>query len=203
MTIGWRETVSCPNCGTTVSTEQPVKAWIRGHTELDSRNACLCIGDSDLWVQRYGTRRTRWSVDRSTQYLMLVEVKTHGRDLDDPQRDLMLIVNDLLRTKTWKDQRAAGLFVTGHLQNVRIVHSYIGKRWVQVHCFGAHLLRLSGSTPLTSDLITWDRKEITQEQLVQLLRFDLSPDSLRPMEHRTHKRSVKAPTLFGDDGEVA
>lgn len=203
MTKGFRETVPCQRCGASVSSEQPIKTWIRKHEDLDSQKACLCIGDSDLWVHRYGTRNTRWKVDRSTQYVMLVEVKTHGRELDDYQRDDLLLINDLLRTNTWKEQRIGGSFVAGHMQNTRVVKSFIAGERVQVHCYGVHLLRLSGATPDDSDFIVWDRKDITREQLTELLRFDLHPDSLRPMEHRTHKRVVDLPTLFDDGQESA
>jgi len=182
--------------------EQPIKAWIRGRNDLDSRRDCIYICDSDLWVQRYGHRRTRLpGIDRRVQYVMLVEIKSHGREMDAGQRDLLAMVNDLLRTKGWKDQRIGGAFVAGHAQNARKVWSYIADEWVQIHCFGVHKLRLSGATPDDSDLLTWDRRQITVEQLVGLLRFDLSPDTLRPMEDRVHKRQSSAPTLF--DPEVS
>lgn len=200
MTTDWREYVPCVTCGAQVSTEQPIKAWIRSHRDLDSRKACLCIGDSDLWVQRYGTRRTRWKgTDRNTQYLMLVEIKTHGRDLDEPQRDLLVMVNDLLRTMPWKEQRSVGRFVLGHQQNVRMVHSYIAGRWVQVLCYGVHKVRMDGATPDSSTVITWDHKEINAEQFAKLLRFELNPDSLLRMEDRTRKRIVDYPTLFDEE----
>lgn len=189
MTTGWREVVACPRCGSPVSTEAPIKAWIRGHNDLDSRAACLCIGDSDLWVQRYGTRDWHTGVDRSVQYLMLVEIKTHDRELDPAQRDLLLMVNDLLRTKAWKDQRdVLGAFVTGHRQNARTVFSRISRGRVQVHCHGVHLLQLSGKTPDDSKRIRWDNKNITHDQLARLLRFDLQPDTLKVNDHRSHKR---------------
>jgi len=198
MTTGWRETIDCPQCGLALNTEQPIKAWIRKHHDLDSRNACLCIGDCDLWVQKYGTRAsTRPGVDRSVMYLMLVEIKTHGRDLDKPQRDLLHIVNQLLRTNPWREQRDAGRFVVGHKQNVRIVYSVMAGVRTPIHCYGVHKLTLSGSTPGDSSSITWDDRPIDRVQLVKLLRYDLSPDSLRPLEHRSHKAVVDMPTLFG------
>lgn len=188
MTTEWRETTPCPNCGVPVSTEQPVKAWIRTNPELDSIRQCLCIGDSDLWVQRYGVRRNpRTRTDRSVMYLMLVEVKAHGRDLDDSQRDLLSIVNQLLRTLPWKEQRDGGRFLPGHSQNARIVYGYIAGQRVQVQCYGVHKLRMSGATPSDSARITWDNKPISREKLVDVLRYDLNPDNLRRLEHRSHK----------------
>jgi hypothetical protein len=188
VTTGWRETVPCQRCGNQVSTEQPIKSWIRAHRDLDSRRACLCIGDSDLWVQRYGTRPRRSGVDRDTMHLMLVEIKTNARDLDASQRDLLYAVDQLLRTNGWKEERAGGRFRQGHPQNARLVYSYIAGRQVQIICHGVHKLRLSGSTPNDSDSIIWDKRPITVEQMVALLRYDLNPDSLRPIEHyRSHK----------------
>jgi hypothetical protein len=180
----------------------PFHAWVRGHPDLDSIRQCLCIGDSDLWVQRYGRRITRLGTNRDAQYLMLVEVKVHGRDMDAPQRDLLAIVNDLLRTNAWKEQRANGRFVSGHAQNERSVHSYIAGKRVRVYCYGVHKLRLSGPSPELSEWMTWSdgggtERYVSQRDLVSILRFDTNPDSLRPMEHREHKRRVQPePALF-------
>jgi hypothetical protein len=196
MTTEWRETVPCEHCGVPVSTEQPIKSWIRKHEDLDSRKHCLCIGDSDLWVQRYGTRRWHTGVDRSVMQLMLIEIKTHARDLNQPQRDLLHIVNQLLRTRPWKEQRADGRFVDGHDQNVRLIYSVIARKKVPIHCYGVHKLRISGATPDESEWMTWDDKKIGWDQLPAVLRFDLDPDSLRKMENRSHKRARDVPTLF-------
>lgn len=197
MTRGWRETVSCQRCGLNVSTEQPIKAWIRSHRDLDSKKQCLCIGDSDLWVQRYGIRKHQTGIDRSVMYLMLVEIKTHGDDLRGPQRDLLHVINQLLRTTPWKDQRVKGRFVPGHRQNARLVYSFIAGKSVRIHCYGVHKLRMSGATPDESEWITWDDKTVSTEQLLGLLRYDLNPDTLRRLEHRSHKRCSDMPELFG------
>lgn len=180
----------------------PFHAWVRGHPDLDSIRQCLCIGDSDLWVQRYGERNTRLGIKRDVQYLMLVEVKVHGRDMDAPQRDLLAIVNDLLRTNAWKEQRANGQFISGHAQNARTVYSYIAGKRVRVYCYGVHKLRMSAATPELSEWMTWSdgggiERYVTQDELLRLLRFETNPDSLRPMEHREHKRRLEPPaTLF-------
>lgn len=196
MTAGWRETVPCPHCGVPVSTEQPIKAWVRKHEDLDSKKHCLCIGDSDLWVQRYGTRRHHTGVDRSVMYLMLVEIKTHAGDLNQPQRDLLHIVNQLIRTKPWKEQRADGRFVAGHDQNVRLIYSVIAGKKTPIYCYGVHKLRISGATPDQSEWMTWDDRPIGWDQLPAVLRFDVDPDSLRKVEHRSHKQVVDVPALF-------
>jgi len=184
--------------------EPPINAWIRRHPDLHSVRDGICITDSDLWVQRYGIRRWHTGMDRSAMYLMLVEIKTHGRDMDNAQRDILHMVNQLIRTNPWKEQRDGGRFLPGHDQNVRIMFSVVAGRKTPVYCYGTHKLRMSGSTPDDSDWISWDDRTISPTELVKLLRYDLHPDSLRPMEHRSHKRRVTPPpTLFELDEGAA
>lgn len=198
MTAEWRETTPCLRCGTAVDTEQPVKAWIRKHEGLDSREQCLCIGDSDLWVQRYGVRRGNRGADRDVMYLMLVEVKTNGAKVNAAQRDMLVIVNDLLRTVAWKDHRADGKFELGHRQNARLVYSVIAGKKIQLLCYGVHRLTLPGATPDDSDWFQWDFNTLPIGELEKILRFDVNPDSLKPMEHRSHKRQQDAAPVKQD-----
>jgi hypothetical protein len=186
MTSGWRQYVPCPVCGTQVSAEYPFDAWVRANPELDSIKDGIVVTDGDKWVHRYAIR-TGGTMDRAVQYLMSVEVKTFEADLTPTQRDTLAIVNALLRTTPWKEQRANGQLVAGHAQNVRIVYSVLNGRRVQLMCYGIHKLRLSNGTPDDSEWMTWDDKPISTDQLVGLLRFDLHPDSLNRLEHRHHK----------------
>jgi hypothetical protein len=197
MTRQWRETVPCPKCGMRVSTESAFDRWVRNHERLDSVRDGVVITDGDKHVHRCHIRVKGESI-RDVQYLMDIEVKAFGRDMTDSQRDTLHIHNQLLRTNGWKKQ--LGRFLTGHEQNVRNVFSSYSGKHVQVIHYGVHKLRMTGADPVTSDRITWDDKQIDVDQLVGLLRFDVNPDSLRPMEHRRHKRiDDRAPTLFGED----
>jgi hypothetical protein len=196
VTTDWRETAQCPNCGTHVATEQPIKTWIRKHEDLDSREKCLWIGDSDLWVHKWAEQRTRHrGYNRDIQRLMLCEVKTYWRDMDESQRDTMWNIDRLLRTKAWKDQRLSGMFAVGHLQNVRVVYGLRAGKPIVLHCYGVHKLRMDGPTPDASNRLEWDNKKISVEQLLQLLAFEISPDTFKPIEDRVHKRLVDQPTL--------
>jgi len=188
MTADWRQYVGCPVCGAQVSTEYPFDTWVRQHPDLESIKDGIVITDGDKWVHRYAVR-TGGAADRSVQYLMSVEVKTFERDLSDSQRDTLAIINALLRTTPWKEQRLGGRLISDHAQNTRIVYSVLNGRRVQILCYGIHKLRLSGGTPDDSEWMTWDDKKITTAQLVGLLRFDLHPDSLRKMENRHHKHT--------------
>lgn len=210
MTSRWRGRVSCPECGAQVSTEQPIDAWIRNHPDLDSRKDGIVITDGDKFVHRYHVRtKGGWS-DRSVQYFMLLELKTFGADESLSQADTHSMFNQLMRTVAWRFQRGqSGRFPSGHPHNVRTVkvYSQFSQAYVQVINYGKHTLKLSGSTPEDSDSISWDGKthtpngkKIDPELLVQILRFDLNPDSLMPNDHRRHKRITKELDLFDLEG---
>jgi hypothetical protein len=104
-----------------------------------------------------------------------------------------------LRTVPWRNQRDRGKLKPGHDPDARIIYSVMNGCKIQLICYGVHKLRLSGSAPDASQWITWDDKPINEQTLTLLLRFDIHPDSLRPMEHRRHKRADHTPTLFEDD----
>lgn len=197
MTPAWREFIPCPACGAQVSTEPAFDKWIREHPQLDSVSDSVVITDGDKWVHRYAVRMGG-TKNRSVQYLMSVEVKTFEADMTPTQRDTLAMVNVLLRTTPWREQRLNGQLIPGHSQNVRIVHSVLNGRPIQLLCYGIHKLRLSHGTPDDSEWMTWDNKTITSGQLVKLLRFDLHPDSLRRMEHRHHKRTPERPMPLFD-----
>lgn len=194
MTPPWRQYVPCPVCGAQVSTEQPIDAWIRNHSQLQSDDG-IVISDSDKWVHRYAVR-TKGQLNRDVQYIMLVEIKTFARKESASQSDTLGIVNQLIRTVAWKFQRDSGRFTTGHPHNVHLVFSSYSGRNVQTISYGKHTLCLSASTPEDSQWMTWDGKRISVDQLVLLLRFDLHPDSMKQNEHRRHKKINRDITLF-------
>jgi hypothetical protein len=151
--------------------------------------------NSDLWVHHYKTDR-----GRDFQCIMLVELKTFGAELDKYQRDTLLIVNQILRnrrqTPTSTPISQAG---TAPLK----VNSHIAQRRVVLKAFGVHVLRLSADTPDNSEWMQWDKARfgqggfIDREQLVKLLRFELDPDTLGPLDLRRHHRlPVDQPSLF-------
>lgn len=82
--------------------------------------------------------------------------------------------------------------------------SWLLGRAVGLRMFGGHLLQLSGADPVTSDRMQWDRKVITLEQLIGLLRFDLDPDSLAVMDWRRRYSAFDgvAPLLEGPSDAV-
>lgn len=177
--------------------EPPFNAWVRGHPELDSKRHHVVVTDTDMWVHRFG-RKWKGVTYRDVQCIMFVEIKTHGADLNDGQRDTLHFANQLLRTEKWTTQRVNGRYAPGHQPNTARVRawSHLSKQWVEMRSYGAHKLRLAGTDPLDSSWISWDDKPITIADLLKLLRFDLHPDSLNPVEWRRHKRIKRDATLF-------
>jgi hypothetical protein len=204
-TVQYRRTAACPHCSGTINVEEPWKKWIRNNPHLDSMEHGLSLMDTDMWVHKFGQRRTRvpgW--DRDIQYLMKIEVKTNGADITAAQRDDINLIDNLLRTKPWKEHRVNGQLVPGHPQNVREVFSKRAGKKIRVICHGYHILRMSHETPGCSEWLLWDGREVTKEQVVRILRYELDPDSLRPLEHREHKKLLEnQPTLFNPDLETA
>jgi hypothetical protein len=68
--------------------------------------------------------------------------------------------------------------------------------------FGVTVVRLSGTTPDDSEWIKWGRfirgkqtgldwKDITVEQLLKLMRFDMHPDTFNDKPFRRHHKTKK------------
>ena len=154
-----------------------MSAWIRANPELQSGDGFTFM-DKDMVCHRFKTTH-----GREFQCIMFVEFKSLGRQLDDVQRDTMFVTDQMFRndhTTPTKKERTHSKQIPGS------VWSEMAKRWVAVKAFGFHLVRMNGRTPDASTQILWDKREITLKELVGLLRFDLHPDTLRPMDWRIH-----------------
>lgn len=149
---------------------------------MDSRSG-YNVSDQDYWIHRFRT-----AYDREFQLVMLVEVKTMGMPLSDAQTDLLHMVNQLTRnrrqTPTKELRWQAG---SGPMR----VYSTMNEREVYLRAYGMHVLTFSGLGPDDSETIMWDRTTINVEQLVALLRFDLDPDTLAPIDLRPHHVNVE------------
>lgn len=150
-----------------------------------------CVSDLDAMVterrvvHQYRTKE----YGRSFQLFMILEIKTQGADLSKSQRDTLHILNQIVRNRRQTPTKVLR-FQAGNapLQ----VHSLLTNQEVNVRHFGVHLLRFSGLGPDDSDWIKWNKIDIDADTLTQLLRFDLDPDTLKPMDEslRNH-HSVK------------
>jgi len=177
MTAPFRQTMMCPKCSEPVIIEDPALSWIRSHPSLDSFREGLTITDKDLIVHRYKT-----SFGRGFQCIMSVEIKTFNRRMSESQRDTLHMWNQFLRNRKTTPTKKKVMQIEG----LDRVYSVKNQRWVKVKAFGAHLLRLSRSTPDDSDEIMWDKEFIDLNVLIEILRFDRDPDTLEKMDWRKH-----------------
>lgn len=180
MTRAFRETIHCPHCGAEITNETAFSRWIRRYPELASEEG-YGLADQDLVWHKFRIKQSR-----DFQLMMDIEVKTHGADLTLSQRDTLLIRHQLIanryETPTKKTRWQAG-------HTVRWVFSAILGRKTWVRHFGVHVLRLENTAPNDSEWIEWDKKRIDEATLVSILKFDLDPDTLQPMDYRSHHRS--------------
>lgn len=192
MTRPFNTAVHCPNCKTFISAETMFGRWIRNNPELESRNG-YCVVDQDYWIHKFKVYG-----NRQFQCIVGVEIKTMGATLSDAQKDTLHLINQLMRNR--KVTPTSGVsFQAG--TGITTVKSIVAKSDVIVRAFGIHVLRFSGLGPDDSDLIMWDKKEIDVDILTKILRFDLDPDSLRPLDLRNHHQTPenKNLSLFDDE----
>ena len=186
MTKQMKQHIDCPHCGRSIPEQDNFQAWVKGHPELDSCRIGITVSDVDLIIHRFKVDHCR-----DCQYIMMVEKKCYGKEPEDWQRDTLNIVGQFLRNdkKTpYKGRRA-------QVENRSCkVYSTIKKRDIIVKAFGYHLLQFQKTSPGDSEWIKWDKKKVTEDVLVSLLRFDLHPETLKSMDLRPHH--AKDPQLF-------
>jgi len=193
MTRKFNDWWQCPNCGVKHGKETLFRQWMREHPLLDSRDGIACF-DSDHWVHRF-----KFVHDRRIQCLMLIELKTHGADMTDSQRDTLGMVDQLLRNRganaAMKHQRrrrqAGGI-------GVNLTSQMTGRK-ITCRLYGVHLLQFEKDGPQNSAWMKWDNSDINEEQLVSLLRFDIDPDTLRPIDLRRHHKRQRV--MFGTEDQ--
>jgi hypothetical protein len=153
-------------------------SWLRRQKDIPSYsgNCGVVATDIDFAIHRYMTAIDK-SGTREVQSLMVTEVKTRGGDVNDSQRDSLIKIHAGTRSR----------------------YKFCGQT---IRNYGVSFLFLTGLDPDDSQ-ITWGRFEIdkkkwatqlivrrpiTKEQLKQLLRFELDPDTLRKMDLRRHHK---------------
>lgn len=183
MTVrNYREHVTCPKCGERIITETPLCAWIREHPMLDSQNVGIVRFDLDILVHRYMFLSDDKGV-RDIQAMMFIEAKTNGAELDPSQHDTLRVLDQVFRNRK----------PNMHKRKVKVQLPHMDKAWSQLNgwvdlrLFGGHLLQIEGQTP-NDGKMRWgwpgEEKEISSDQFVALLRFELDPDTLKPFDIR-------------------
>lgn len=177
MTRPFNQQIHCPNCKTWITHESSFGRWIRNNPELDSRKG-YCISDQDYWIHKY-----KICENRDFQCIMLVEIKIMGMKLSSAQRNLLHFVNQLMRNRK---QTPTKELKWQNSDSITQEYSLLMDKYVYIKAFGVHILTFSGLGPDDSDWIMWDNKKINISQLTDLLKFNLDPDTLKPLDLRYH-----------------
>lgn len=181
MTTAYRQKAQCPQCGALMGYESSFSRWLRECPELDSAVAGISVMDTDYIFHQFRTE-----LGRVFQCLMIVELKTKNAEMSDAQRDTAGVLTQLLRNRRQTPTSELRWQAGGAPLKVR---SFMAKREVNIKSFGFHVLTFDGYGPGDSENIRWDRKPITIDQLIALLKFDLDPDDpLRKMDWRSHHK---------------
>jgi hypothetical protein len=167
----------------------PFGEWLRNNRELDSVNHQVAATDVDMWIHKYSPRAERRRPENVLDFLdllMLVEIKTFNAEPSYAQRDTLGIVEQYMRKPSVrKNARTGPRRYTVQLTETRISHLMQTKR--PMRWYGIHVLQLSTDRPDTSSVILWDKKQISEDRLVGLLRFDFDPDyPSRRIDTRRH-----------------
>jgi len=188
MTRSFNAQFHCPNCKTWTTQETLFGRWIRNNPELDSRLG-YAVTDQDYWIHRFKSHR-----GRDFQLLMLVEIKTQGMPLSQAQRDTLHLVNQIMRNRRQTPTKDC-IYQAG--QSVIRAYSTMQGKNVMLRAYGMHVLTFSGLGPGDSEWLTWDHHVIDMAQLTGLLKFDLDPDTLNPLDLRNHHPPKQLP-LFDE-----
>jgi len=167
--------------------ENPFSQWVRRHPELDSGDG-FSTSDLDIVWHKFRTER-----GRDFQLLMIIEVKTMGGKISLAQRDTLIQLDQLVRNRRATPTKPKEKNPLQSGTGPHKTFSTMVKRNIAIKAFGVHLLRFSHTNPRDSEWIDWDYRKITEDQLIQILTFDLDPDTLRPMDWRSHHKQRELP----------
>lgn len=193
MTRPFCQRMQCPKCRTEVTVETSLGRWLRAQPKLRSEDG-INVYDADCSVERRIVHRYKDGTSREAQCYMEVEVKEYGAFPTPAQRSTLQLLSDYLKNTiaNVKSTRGASCDRSGKW---RKIYDRTFGREVFVRHYGIHLLQFENTSPEDSSWIRWDGVEITGDQLVGLLRFDLHPYSLKPLSARDRHARPSRPLL--------
>lgn len=183
--------IQCPICRSLITIETGFGRWIRERRDLGSVKIGLAVNDVDFSVHRYKT--DAWG--RDLQLFMEIEVKTHGAEPSKSQSDTLVLKDQLLNNRKNTPTKINAKSQASYA--IRRAYSLQHKKVITVWSFGCYLLQFEQIGPDDSQWIKWGKRRtiITEDQLAALLRFDLDPDTLQPLDLRSHHRRPSVPLL--------
>lgn len=195
MTRPFNNRMHCPNCKCEMTMETGLGRWLRGREDLRAEDGHN-IYDEDHFCDRRVVHKYKENGDRSVQCYMVLEVKEYGAFPTKAQQSTLAILSGYI--KNFFGNRHTRHGATKDIAGKRRkVWDHVYKRWVQVRHYGYHLLQFEKTCPDDSSWIRWDGKEITADQMVALLRFEIHPLTFMPMDARDHHKQKSLPLLAG------
>ena len=195
MTRPFNNRMHCPNCKCEMTMETALGRWLRGRHELRSEDG-INIYDEDHFCDRRFVHKYKENGERGVQCYMVLEVKEYGAFPTKAQQSTLAILSGYI--KNFFGNRHTRRGATKDIYGKRgKVWDHVYDRWVQVRHYGYHLLQFEKTCPDDSSWIKWDSKEITEDQLVKLLRFEIHPLTLMPIDARDHHKQKSFPLLTG------
>lgn len=163
--------------------QTPFSKWLREKRELDSVIMRLSITDADFWVHRFSERKEnkRTSVLSIVEHIQLLEIKTFMADVPFAQADTLYCIDMMLRTVLERGGRRRPVRIPDNRRP-----GTRSCRWL-----GVHVLQMSGARPDESSRVIWDKLDVNERQLCELIRFDRDPD--HPQKFLDTRRHHVAP----------
>lgn len=197
MTRQFHQKYQCSNCGCWTTAETGFSRWLRERGgpggDLRPEDGFVCC-DMDYIVHRYKTDR----YGRDVQCIMFVEVKTRGGEPTKSQADTLVLIDQFLNNRRHTPTKSSGKRSLNGTRS-RALSLVVGRE-VTVRAYGGYLLQFEQTGPDDSAWIRWgrNRTEITPDQLAQILRFDIDPETLKSNEDfRSHHKPRELPLLSG------
>jgi hypothetical protein len=150
--------------------------WVRANPRLDSYRDCVTNHDIDWIWHQYKIADDSYG-KRTINHVMFIEEKSRGKDLDKSHREIMFLLDQILRKKQ-----------TFRLWN----HDH---QLIQVRFWGYFKLRYTGATLPESDTILWNKYPIELDTLTEILRFERNPRTLEKRSDRRHHKPPDRPLL--------
>lgn len=173
----------------------PYEVWQKTHPRLEGQDG-FQFNDVDLWCFRWAScLGPTYPKDRTLKHLGLIELKTYGASPSRSQREVLQAIHQIAdrcrkRKKTWRGQ-------PGGIYKNLLFKTEAGRvNRYDVRWWGVALAQMSGSTPANSETILWNGRKVTEDEYVDLLRFDRHWSTLVKRDDRRHRPAKSESSLF-------